>query len=65
MYAENGIFNFQYQLSPFCLIKFVVKNAPLLMKKSTHYVPYLFAALIPGYIAVTNNLLFKPGLAPV
>ncbi len=35
------------------------------MKKSTHYAPYIFAVLIPGYTAVTNNLLFKPGLAPV
>ena len=33
------------------------------MKKSTNYAPYLFAALMPAFSALTNNLLFKPGVA--
>ena len=33
------------------------------MKKSTNYAPYLFAALMPAFSALTNNLLFKTGIA--
>jgi two-component system, LytTR family, sensor kinase len=32
------------------------------MKKSTNYAPYLFAIIIPAIPALTNNLLFKPGV---
>lgn len=35
------------------------------MKKSNNYTPYIYAALIPGYVATTNNLWFKSGLALV
>ncbi|MBP6663659.1 MAG: histidine kinase [Chitinophagales bacterium] len=33
-----------------------------ILKKPIDYAPYLFALLMPGYAALTNNLLFKPGL---
>jgi sensor histidine kinase YesM len=32
------------------------------MKKSNNYAPYLFAFFIPGYSALSHNLLFKSGV---
>jgi hypothetical protein len=32
------------------------------MEKSKNYAPYLFAFFIPLFAAVTNKLLFKPGI---